>query len=96
VYSFVVIDPPTFSRGKKPFRARQDLPELAQEAARCLELRSGAAVFVSTNDSSWPLEAFVADMERAVRGIDLRVEPGRIPPDFLPDHALRSAWLTRR
>lgn len=97
-YSFIVMDPPTFSRGKKPFHARKDLPGLVSDAALCLENDAHAAIFVSSNDAGWSEESFAHDVECAAHDAgasQLRVETGVIPGDFPAGHALRSAWITR-
>lgn len=94
-YRFIVVDPPTFSRGQgKPFRARDELVALVRSAVECLPARGGAALLASTNDAGFPEPELMAALEPLARGHGLRVEPGSVPADFRDTHA-KSAWLLR-
>jgi 23S rRNA (cytosine1962-C5)-methyltransferase len=95
-YRFIVIDPPTFSRGDgKPFRVASELPRLAEDALACLSRDAPSAVFVSTNDAGWSNEEFLVAMERVARAGSATLSEGTTPSDFGPDHPLKSAWLSR-
>jgi 23S rRNA (cytosine1962-C5)-methyltransferase len=81
-YDLVVIDPPSFSRSKEgTFRVRQDLPALARQASELLA--PGGRLFVSSNHEAWPLDAFEAELSRALEGTGLLRERLPDPPfDF--------------
>lgn len=95
-YRFIVIDPPTFSRGEgKPFRVRDELPGLLADALACQPTEGSSAILVSSNDAQWHGTAFFSAIEREARRARARVERGVIPPDFGPDYPLNSAWVLR-
>jgi len=95
-YRFIVIDPPTFSRGEgKPFRVASELPRLAEDALACLSSDAPSALFVSTNDARWAHEEFVDAMERVARAGSATLSEGTVPGDFWHAHPLKSAWLVR-
>jgi 23S rRNA (cytosine1962-C5)-methyltransferase len=94
-YRFVVIDPPTFSRGQgKPFRARDELVPLVRAAIECFPPHGSAAVLASTNDAGFDGVEFRRELEAEAEDHGLRFEPGRVPEDFRDTHA-KSAWLVR-
>lgn len=96
-YRFIVIDPPTFSRGSgKPFRVRDELPGLLSDALACLPNERSAAVLVSSNDAQWPRAAFFAAVGAEAHRAGGRVEPGTVPADFGSDYPLNSAWVFRK
>ena len=94
-YRFVVIDPPTFSRGQgKPFRVREELVPLVRAAVECFPPRGSAAVLASTNDSGFDAVTFRRELEALAQSHGLCLEPGRTPEDFRDTHT-KSAWLLR-
>ena len=95
-YRYIVIDPPTFSRGEgKPFRVETDLPALIDDALACLSEKGPAAVFASTNDARWPREKLLDVLSKAARNSGTELAEGSTPKDFGPAHPLKSAWLVR-
>jgi 23S rRNA (cytosine1962-C5)-methyltransferase len=63
----VLLDPPTFSQSKERgvFRAEKDFGKLV--AAALPLVKPGGILFASTNAAGWPPEAFLADVETAIR-----------------------------
>jgi 23S rRNA (cytosine1962-C5)-methyltransferase len=91
-YRWIVIDPPTFSRGQgKPFKVERDLVLMLADAADCLAARG--AILASTNDARWAARDFYDAVGRFARERGLKLERGRAPAEFGPDHPLKSAWL---
>ena len=91
-YRWIVIDPPTFSRGdKKIFKVQDDMPELMENAFQCL--LPGGAILVSTNDSRWETRAFNVMVTKFAREKELEIEWGRTPSEFGAAHPLKSVWL---
>ena len=91
-YRWIVIDPPTFSRGeKKIFRVQDDMPELMENAFQCL--LPGGAMLVSTNDSRWETRAFNAMVTKFAREKELEIDFGSTPAEFGAQHPLKSVWL---
>jgi 23S rRNA (cytosine1962-C5)-methyltransferase len=94
-YRFVVIDPPTFSRGQgKAFRVRDELVPLIRAAVECFPPRGSAAVLASTNDAGFDGVEFRQELEALAESHGLRFEPGCVPDDFR-DTPAKSAWLLR-
>jgi 23S rRNA (cytosine1962-C5)-methyltransferase len=94
-YRFVVIDPPTFSRGQgKPFRVREELVPLVRSAIECFPPHGSAAVLASTNDSGFDAVTFRRELEALAQSHGLRLEPGRTSEDFRDTHT-KTAWLLR-
>jgi 23S rRNA G2069 N7-methylase RlmK/C1962 C5-methylase RlmI len=91
-YRWIIVDPPTFSRGQgKPFKVERDLVPMLADAADCLAPRG--AILASTNDARWATRDFVDAVGRFARERGLKVEKGRVPPEFGAEHPLKSAWL---
>ncbi len=91
-YRWIIIDPPTFSRGKgKPFKVQDDLLPMLEEAVKCLS--PGGALLASTNDARWEAKAYYALLEQFARAHSLKVVRGTASADFGPPHPLKSAWL---
>lgn len=90
-YSAIVLDPPSFARGKnnEPFSVRKDLVSVLKDCGSLLEPKG--TLLVSTNLSAWsPL-----DLDRAIRNALGEVEFLPQPP--LPeDYACGAAPLTYR
>lgn len=88
-YDLVVLDPPSFSRGKAGvFSVKKDLARLL-EAARPV-VRPGGKIFFSTNYAEWT----TADLERRMAGFGgklLTLPP--TPEDFAPQGGGLSAVL---
>ncbi|MEW6055727.1 MAG: class I SAM-dependent methyltransferase [Bdellovibrionota bacterium] len=99
-YAWIVLDPPTFSRGKRVFKVRDDLIPLVESAYSCLT--RGGAMLVSTNDSGWPTDLFNSEMKALARRLRVRLEGGEVSQPLEEDlsHAaganspgLKSVWL---
>ena len=91
-YRWIIIDPPTFSRGKgKPFKVQDEMLSMVQDAALCLT--KGGAILASTNDSRWEAKAYYAALEQFARANRFKLEPGSASTGFGPQHPLKSAWL---
>jgi 23S rRNA (cytosine1962-C5)-methyltransferase len=99
-FDLILLDPPTFSQSKESglFRAERDYPRLI--ASTLQVLAPGGVLFVSTNAADWRPEAFVADVEQAVRGGGKEIVQRHYvpqPPDFPASRAqpayLKTAWL---
>jgi 23S rRNA G2069 N7-methylase RlmK/C1962 C5-methylase RlmI len=96
-YRFIIIDPPTFSRGEKDvFRVQEQLLPMARDALACSRTEGLSAVLVSTNDARWDPVDFFASFEGLARDAGARIERGHTPADFGEAHPLKSAWLIRR
>lgn len=92
-YSWVIIDPPTFSRSDRgPFQVRREMPALVEAA---LAVQSGpGGILISSNDSRWGRDDFMAEMGDLARAGGVRLEEGLVPLDFEP-YSLNSCWLLR-
>lgn len=91
-YRWIVVDPPTFSRGQgKPFKVQDDFIPMLDDAATCLT--AGGAILASCNDARWEERAFFASIEKFAKDRGLRIERGRTAPEFGSGHLLKSAWL---
>jgi 23S rRNA (cytosine1962-C5)-methyltransferase len=94
-YSLIILDPPSFARGKKqePFSVRKDL---ASVLAQCSQvLAPGGQLFVSTNLSTWG----EAELQKAVEKSMGSTRSKRLPPipfDFsLDSPTITCRWLQR-
>lgn len=91
-YRWIVLDPPTFSKGqKKSFRVQEDLAPTAEAALECLV--PGGALLVSTNDARWELKAFYSEFEKIARSKKFQFERGAYPTELGPNYPLKSAWI---
>jgi 23S rRNA (cytosine1962-C5)-methyltransferase len=99
-FDAVLLDPPTFSQSKAGgvFRAEKDYGRLVSAALPVL--KPGGVLFASTNAAEWQPEAFVAEIERAVRAAGRSVRQRHYapqPPDFPVSRAepahLKTLWL---
>lgn len=84
-FDLVILDPPSFSRGKKgSFSTAKDLVRL-HEAAMPL-LRPGGFLVTSINSASVPREAYRAEVDAAAQSCGMRFEVVREiePPDTFP------------
>lgn len=91
-FRWIVLDPPTFSRGqKKMFKVQDSMPEMLENAYKCLS--PGGAILMSTNDSRWESKSFYSFANEFAAARELRVERGRTPADFGGSHPLKSVWL---
>lgn len=91
-YRWIVIDPPTFSRGQgKPFKIQEDMQTLLSEAHACLA--KGGAILASGNDARWEARDFEAQMQKFAKAHSMELEKGGITADFGPKHPLKSVWL---
>ncbi|HEX7670681.1 MAG TPA: class I SAM-dependent methyltransferase [Polyangiaceae bacterium] len=95
-YRFIVIDPPTFSRGQKDvFRVQEQLVPMARDALECLCTDGLSAVLVSMNDARWNPVDFFGAFDGLARDAGVRAERGHTPADFGDAHPLKSVWLIR-
>jgi len=85
-FDFVILDPPTFARLKRPrrtFNVQRDLPALVAEASRLLE--GGGILMVSTNCRQMTRSALQAAVRAGLeRRAKVLAEPP-LPPDFASD-----------
>jgi 23S rRNA G2069 N7-methylase RlmK/C1962 C5-methylase RlmI len=94
-HRFVVIDPPTFSRGKgKAFRVKEELPALVEAALDCWPSSGPAALLASTNDAGFFPDEFLHAFDGLARHAGARVERGAVPESY-GDTPAKSAWLLR-
>jgi 23S rRNA (cytosine1962-C5)-methyltransferase len=94
-FRFIVVDPPTFSRGQgQPFRVREELAPLVGDALACFPEAGGAALLASTNDSRYSRDEFLFELARVAERAGLRMEEGAVPDGFA-DTAAKSAWILR-
>lgn len=93
-YRWIIVDPPTFSRGQgKPFKVKDELLELLARAEECLA--PGGAILASVNDARWESRDFfsaIGEFARA-RAHPLTVEKGAPAPGFGAQWPMKSAWL---
>jgi len=90
-FSFIVLDPPTFSRNRKGkvFRVERDFSHILELALGCA--KPNAKILLSTNclrfgmESLWNLAREVAP--------DAKIVSGSIPPDFSSSPHATSLWL---
>ena len=99
-FDAVLLDPPTFSQSKERgvFRAEKDFGKLV--AAALPLVKPGGILFASTNAADWPPEAFLADVETAIRQSRrtmLHQHYCPQPPDFPVSRGepayLKTVWL---
>ena len=91
-FDTIVLDPPTFSRGRKSkiFRIQDDYGTLADLAARCLN-RDGR-IFCSTNFRGMTFNEFLSLLKRAVAR-PFKAVAGSMPPEFTGEKYLKTVWL---
>ena len=95
-YSWIIMDPPTFARGRKGrvLRAAEDYPLLIELAYSCAA--EGARILFSTNCRS--LDTFslaaLAEERAAAIGCSVVCEPGKIPADFAESDSSSTVWVT--
>jgi 23S rRNA (cytosine1962-C5)-methyltransferase len=99
-FDAVALDPPTFSQSKEHgvFRAEKDYPKLV--TATLPLVKPGGILFAATNTADWPPEAFLADVETAVRQSRRKILQRHYfpqPPDFPVSRGepayLKTLWL---
>ncbi len=99
-FDAVVLDPPTFSQSKEHgvFRAEKDYAKLVTAALPLV--KPGGILFAATNAADWPPEAFLADVETAVRPSHRKILQRHYfpqPPDFPVSRGepayLKTLWL---
>jgi 23S rRNA (cytosine1962-C5)-methyltransferase len=99
-FDAVLLDPPTFSQSKETgaFRVEKDFGKLV--AAALPLVKPGGILFASTNAADWPPEAFLAEVEAAVRQSRRKVLRRHYfpqPPDFPVSRGepayLKTVWL---
>jgi 23S rRNA (cytosine1962-C5)-methyltransferase len=99
-FDAVALDPPTFSQSKERgvFRAEKDYGKLV--AAALPLVKPNGILFASTNAADWPLEKFLADVEKAIHSARRKILQRHHvpqPPDFPISRAepahLKTMWL---
>jgi 23S rRNA (cytosine1962-C5)-methyltransferase len=97
-YTYIIIDPPTFSRSDKGvWKAEDHLYFLVDEAIRCLEPKS-SVLLVSTNDSGWSHDDFYKQFENLAKLRNLKTVRGELPQEYSSlgeAYPLKSIWLYR-
>lgn len=100
VFDVVLLDPPTFSQSKESgvFRADKDYGRLVKAALAVLQ--PGGVLFASTNAAEWKPEAFLAQVEAAIRAVGREIKQRHYipqPPDFPISREepayLKTVWL---
>ena len=86
-FDLAILDPPTFSRRRRPaavFELRAELPRLVSETIECLD--PGSILFLATNDRQLRLETLEATIRKAAphRRCTVTTRSG-LPPDFAGD-----------
>ncbi len=94
-YSWIILDPPTFSRGAQGvFQVNTDLAPMVETAVTCLDKKG--SILVSTNDARWRVEDFAGEMASIAGRHGMLVERGELPEEFLgldPPYPMKSLWL---
>lgn len=96
-FDLAILDPPTFSRRRRPaavFELRVELPRLVSETIERLD--PGGILFLASNDRQLRLETLEATIRKASphrRGI-VTARPA-LPPDFAGDPEYAKALLAR-
>jgi len=99
-FDTVLLDPPTFSQSKETgvFRVEKDYAKLVTAALPLV--KPDGILFASTNAADWPPEAFLAEVETAVRQSRRKVLRRYYfpqPPDFPVSRGepayLKTVWL---
>jgi 23S rRNA (cytosine1962-C5)-methyltransferase len=91
-FDIIVLDPPTFSRGRKSkvFRIQDDYGSLAELAAQCLN-RDGL-LFCSTNFRGMTFNEFLRIL-RTATSRPFKAIAGSMPPDFTGNKYLKTVWM---
>ena len=100
-FDIIVVDPPTFSRGKHGiFKINENLPELLELSFKCLDKRG--TLLVTTNDENTTSEGLSQYIERAAQKAQfspLRLEKASVPYDFeFPlerNTVMKGFWVTK-
>jgi 23S rRNA (cytosine1962-C5)-methyltransferase len=99
-FDAVLLDPPTFSQSKARgvFRAEKDYAKLIKAALPLV--KQGGILFASTNATGWPPDAFLTEVETAVRQSRRKISRRHYfpqPPDFPVSRGepayLKMVWL---
>jgi 23S rRNA (cytosine1962-C5)-methyltransferase len=94
-FDLVILDPPTFSRRRRPagvFELRADLPRLVAETVERID--RGGSLFLATNDRRIGLESLEAAVRQASAGRRSAVTARpALPPDFGGDPEYAKAIL---
>jgi 23S rRNA (cytosine1962-C5)-methyltransferase len=96
-FDLVILDPPTFSRRRRPaavFELRAELPRLVAEAVERLD--RGGSLFLATNDRQLRLETLEGVIRQAAphRRLAVTARPA-LPPDFAGDPEYAKSILVR-
>lgn len=96
-FDLVILDPPTFSRRRRPaavFELKAELPRLVGEAVERLD--PGGDLFLATNDRQLRLETLEAAIRQAAprRRLAVTARPA-LPPDFAGDPEYARSILVR-
>jgi len=96
-FAAIILDPPSFSRGKLgAFSVEKDLESLIREALSLL--LPGGSMLVATNFQKWSREDLLARVERGFRGRKTVLRQIPLPPDFPYASGvplwMKSVWVT--
>jgi 23S rRNA G2069 N7-methylase RlmK/C1962 C5-methylase RlmI len=96
-FDLVILDPPTFSRRRRParvFELRAELPRLVAETVERID--RGGSLFLATNDRRISLDTLQATVRQASphRRLAVTARPA-LPPDFGGDPEYAKAILVR-
>lgn len=96
-YDLIVLDPPTFSRSRRPsrvFALGEQLEELVRGAVELLD--PGGLVLLSTNDRGISAERLESALTQALPGRSCSIlERPELPPDFAGDPDYSKTLLAR-
>jgi 23S rRNA (cytosine1962-C5)-methyltransferase len=100
-FDLIILDPPTFSRGKHGiFKINENLPELLELAFKCLDQRG--ALLATINDETITSENLSQIIEQAAQKTKfspLRMEKAQAPYDFeFPlerNTVMKGFWITK-
>jgi 23S rRNA (cytosine1962-C5)-methyltransferase len=97
VFDLAILDPPTFSRRRRPaavFELRVELPRLVAETIERLD--RGGLLFLATNDRQLRLETLESAIRQAALGRRFTVSARpSLPPDFAGDPEYAKSILAR-
>ncbi|HKQ49517.1 MAG TPA: class I SAM-dependent rRNA methyltransferase [Phycisphaerae bacterium] len=96
-FDLAILDPPTFSRRRRPtavFELRAELPRLVSETIERLD--PGGILFLATNDRQLRLDSLEAAIRKAAphRPCTVTARPG-LPPDFAGDPEYAKSVVAR-
>ncbi len=97
LFDMVILDPPTFSRRRRPvvvFKLSVELPRLVAESVERLD--GGGILFLATNDRQIRYDAMEQAIEEAADRRRFKImERPALPPDFAGDRQYAKSMFVR-